>query len=236
MNSALFDLIAFDADDTLWHNERFYRMGRERFRQMLAVYGVDSASDARLDAIEVRNLPYYGYGVMSFILSLIESGIELTGGRFSPSDVHGLLELGKEMLSADVEVYAHVVEALAALQPRYPLMLITKGEPTNQWSKINRSGIANYFQHIEVVHDKSPAVYTAVLDKHRLQPERFLMVGNSMRSDILPVLGLGSWAVYVPNELTWAHEHVEPSSVNHRRMFTIQHLGELPDLLQQISA
>lgn len=232
----MFDLIAFDADDTLWHNERFYRMGRERFRQMLAAYGVDTASDERLDSIEVRNLPYYGYGVMSFVLSLIESGIELTDGRFRSSDVRRLLELGKEMLSADVEVYEDVADTLAALHPRYPLMLITKGEPTNQLSKINRSGIANFFQHIEVVPEKNLAVYAAVLEKYRLQPERFLMVGNSMRSDILPVLGLGSWAVHVPNELTWAHEHAEPPPADHRRMFTIHHLGELPELLQRISS
>lgn len=158
----MLELIAFDADDTLWHNERLYRMGRERFRGMLAAYGVDSASDERLDTIEVRNLPYYGYGVMSFILSLIESGIELTGGRFSTADVGRLLELGKEMLDADVEIFEHVQETLGALSGRYSLMLITKGEPNNQLAKIGRSGIADYFRHIEVVHDKSPATRLAI--------------------------------------------------------------------------
>lgn len=234
MNLSLFDLIAFDADDTLWHNERYYRLGRERFRAILAGYGVDPAGDERLDAIEVRNLPYYGYGVMSFILSLVEAAIELTDGRFRADDVGRLLALGKEMLGANVEIYERVVETLAELSDKYPLMLITKGEPTHQHAKIERSGIAGYFRHIEVLHDKSPATYAAVLERYQLAPERFMMVGNSMRSDILPVLHLGSWAVYVPNEMTWAHEHAEQPSTNHQRMYTINHLAELPGLLSKI--
>lgn len=234
MNSSLFDLIAFDADDTLWHNERYYRMGRERLRSMLASYGVDLANDEPFDAVEVRNLPYYGYGVMSFILSLIESAIELTDGRFQTSDVERLLALGKEMLSANVEIYERVAETLAEVSNKYPLMLITKGESTHQYSKIERSGIAGYFRHIEVVHDKSPAIYASVLERLQLQPERFMMIGNSMRSDILPVLQLGSWAVYVPNEMTWVHEHSEQPPANRQRMYTIDRLAELPGLLNKI--
>lgn len=230
----MLDLIAFDADDTLWHNERYYRMGRDRFRAMLLRYGVNSASDSRLDEIEIRNLPYYGYGVMSFVLSLIESGIELTDGRFSIEDVSALLKLGKEMLDAEVELYDHVPETLAQLSETYPLMLITKGEPNNQIAKIARSGIDHLFRHIEVVHDKKPATYAKLLTRAGVQPERFLMVGNSIRSDILPVLELGGWAVYIPNDLTWAHEHLEIANHAYPRLFEIAGISELPGILTQI--
>jgi len=229
-----FDLIAFDADDTLWHNERLYRMGRERFRLMLAKYQVADPSDSRLDEIEIRNLPYYGYGVMSFVLSLIESGIELTGGRFSSADVQALIELGKEMLDADVQLFEHAVETLARLAEAYPLMLITKGEPNNQLAKVARSGIAQFFRHVEIVPDKKTNTYAAILERLNVAVERFLMVGNSMRSDILPVLELGGWAVYIPHELTWAHEQIEPPEGCCQRMFELKNLGELPGLLERL--
>ena len=229
-----FDLIAFDADDTLWHNERLYRMGRERFRRLLTKYQIAEPSDGRLDEIEIRNLPYYGYGVMSFVLSLIESGIELTAGQFSSADVKALIALGKEMLDADVQLFEHAVEILASLYETYPLMLITKGEPNNQLAKVARSGIAQYFRHIEVVHDKKRDTYAAILERLDVAAERFLMVGNSLRSDILPVLELGGWAVYIPHELTWAHEQIELPEDCCQRMFELENLGELPGWLESL--
>ena len=231
----MFDLIAFDADDTLWHNERYYRMGRERFRRILTRYEITDASDERLDEIEVRNLPLYGYGVMSFVLSLIESGITLTGGRFASDDVSELIALGKEMLTAEVELYEHVEETLRKLSAEFPLMLITKGEATNQHAKIARSGIAECFRYIEVVHDKKPATYGAIIQRLGVPPEKFLMVGNSIRSDILPVIEIGGWAALIPNALTWAHEVVEPEQGCCPRMVELASLGDLPGWIKSFN-
>lgn len=231
----MFSLIAFDADDTLWHNERLYHQGRDRFRQILAKYGIDGVDDARVDAVEVRNLPYYGYGVMSFILSLIEAGIELTGGQLRSEDVLALLDLGKEMLRAEVQVYDGVAETLAALFTEYPLMLITKGDLFHQQFKVTASGLEGYFNHIEVVSKKDPATYRDILDRHEIEAENFLMVGNSLRSDVLPVLALGGWGVLVPNELTWAHEDSDPPADSNERYFEIEHLDQLPGLLARLS-
>ena len=230
----MFSLIAFDADDTLWHNERLYHHGRERFRQLLAEYGIDGVDDARVDAVEVRNLPYYGYGVMSFILSLIEAGIELTAGRLRSEDVQALLDLGKEMLRAEVEVYDGVADTLAALSADYPLMLITKGDLFHQQFKVAGSGLEGYFSHVEVVSQKDASTYADILDRHGVDPEKFLMVGNSLRSDVLPVLELGGWGVLVPNELTWSHESGDLPVDAGERFFEVAGIEQLPGLLAQI--
>jgi len=229
-----FDLIAFDADDTLWHNESLYQRGRERFRELLAKYAIPAVADSQIDAIEIRNLPYYGYGAMSFVLSLIEAGIRLTNGEFSSSDVLALLDYGKEMLGAEVELFAHAEETLARVSAWHPLMLITKGDLNHQLSKVKRSGLKDYFQNIEVVSDKTSADYAAILKRLNIPAERFLMIGNSLRSDILPVLELGGWAIYIPQQITWAHEHSETPAGYGQRMTQAAHLGQLPKLIQSL--
>ena len=229
----ILDLIAFDADDTLWHNESLYQGGRERFRELLAKYAISHVVDAQIDAIEVSNLPYYGYGAMSFVLSLIEAGIRLTDGRFSSSDVLALLDYGKQMLAADVELFANAAETLASLSDSFPLTLITKGDLNHQLSKVSRSGLKAYFRHIEVVSDKTSATYGSILERLSIPAERFLMIGNSLRSDILPVLELGGWAVYIPQQVAWSHEQVELPAGNTQRFIQASHLGRLPDLIQR---
>jgi putative hydrolase of the HAD superfamily len=226
-----FDLIAFDADDTLWVNEPLYRMGRERFSHLMQKYGPLEDLDALADELEIDNLKYYGYGAVSFVISLIESAIKWTEGRVSAADIQGLIDLSKEMIEADLPLLDGVESTVAALAADFPLMLITKGDLLHQQMKVDRSGLAPYFRYVEVVSEKSPPTYAAILERLGVEPARFLMVGNSMRSDILPVLDIGAWAAYVPNDMTWAHEVVEPQKPPQERYFEIQSLTALPGLI-----
>ncbi len=229
-----FDIIAFDADDTLWHNEHLYADAQARLRQLLSPYHDPAWIDAQLYQTEMRNMQHFGYGIKAFALSMIETAVELTEGRISGSEIKTILDTAKAMMTADVELLEHVAETVAALAARYPLMIITKGDLLDQESKVARSGLAACFQHVEVVTDKNRASYTTLLQRHALAPERFLMVGNSLRSDILPVLELGASAVYVPYHLTWAHEVVDPPPAGQPGFYKIAHLGELPGLLEKL--
>ncbi len=238
MPNRLIDLIAFDADDTLWHNERSYRDGRDRFCRLLAAAGVELDADeveTHVNRTELVNLPYYGYGVSSFALSLIETAIELTHGRITGGDLREIIQVAKEMLTEDVEVFPHVADVLARLAASYPLMLITKGDLLHQTSKIDRSGLRDRFRFVEVVSRKDVATYAAILSRHAIDPSRFLMVGNSLRSDVVPVLELGGWAAHVPADLSWSHEHVDLPDAIKRRYLEVAALDRLPDLVGRMS-
>jgi putative hydrolase of the HAD superfamily len=204
----MFDLIAFDADDTLWHTEDLYVGTQDRFKQLLAPYHSAEWIDRKLFDTEMRNLGVFGYGIKGFVLSMIETAIELTEGRISGTEIQRLIDMGREMLSADIRLLAGVAETVAALSERYPLMIITKGDLFDQETKIARSGLGPHFKHVEIVSDKTEASYAALLRRHGVAPQCFLMIGNSLRSDILPVVALGARAVYIPYHLTWAHEQV----------------------------
>ncbi|MFN2198686.1 MAG: HAD family hydrolase [Anaerolineales bacterium] len=229
-------LIAFDADDTLWENEALYHRGRARFRALLAPYGIAQVSDEALDEIEIGNLPLYGYGVMGFVLSLIEAAVKITDGRVTGAEVEQLLDLGKEMLGAEVVLFEHVEGVLRRLREQYPLMLITKGDLNHQQSKVSRSGLQENFRYVEVVSEKNPEIYAEIFQRRGCAPENILMVGNSLRSDILPVLALGSMAVYIPQALNWTHESAEAPDGTDGRFFELPHIGLLPELLEQITA
>ncbi len=231
---SLFDFIAFDADDTLWHNERLYAEAQSKFKQLLAHYHDPAWIEERLYQTETRNLKHFGYGLKAFALSMIETAIELTEGRIEGRDILLLIDEAKAMLNAEVELLEHAAETVAHLAATHPLMLITKGDLLDQESKIARSGLALHFRHVEIVSDKTAASYTALLKKYAIAPRRFLMVGNSLRSDILPVLELGGWAVYVPHSHTWAHEMAEPPPAGHPGFYQLEHLGRLPELLAQL--
>lgn len=230
----MFDCIAFDADDTLWHNEHLYLTTIEAFSQLLAPYAPAERSAARLREAEVANLGCYGYGIKAFTLSLIETAIELSDGRITGHEIGKIIGLARGMLAADVELLEHAEDTVRTLSASYPLMIITKGDPLDQGAKVARSGLAGYFRHVEVVCEKTRDIYADLLSKHRLAPERFLMVGNSLRSDILPVIALGGRAVYVPYRTTWAHEHAEPTEEERTRYYEIAHLGLLPSLLERL--
>jgi putative hydrolase of the HAD superfamily len=232
-----FDLIAFDGDDTLWHNERSYRDGRERFRQLLAASGVDlddEQIEAHVNRTELANIEFYGYGVSSFILSLLETAIDVTGGGVSGEHLRGLIDLAKHMLTEPIELFPGAREAVAAMAARHRLVLITKGDLLHQTSKLERSGLRRYFRYVEVVSHKTAAVYSEILSRHGVSPDRFLMVGNSLRSDVLPVIEAGGRAVYVPASLSWAHEHAEVPQSARDRLFELETVDALPALVRRL--
>jgi putative hydrolase of the HAD superfamily len=225
-----FDLIAFDADDTLWHSEGVFVVSQEMFRNLLQPYLDNGADvDASLAATERRNLEHFGYGVKGFTLSMIETAIEVTDGRVTARELGALVERGKEMMAHPVELLPGVAETLALLSPRYHLALISKGDLLHQEQKLARSGLADLFEDVEILSEKDEAAYRRLLRRFGVEPSRFLMVGNSLRSDILPVLALGGNAVHIPHEYLWAHEHVE----GHVDVPTLRSMEELPAWLEQ---
>ena len=229
-----FEVIGFDGDDTLWHNERLYANAQAKFKELLACYHNPEWVGERLYQAEVRNLPHFGYGIKAFTLSMIETAVELTEGRITGSDVQTIIDTAKEMLAAEIELLEHVPDTIGRLANSYTLILITKGDLRDQETKIARSGLDSYFRLIEIVSDKCPESYSRLLRRHMISPERFLMVGNSMRSDILPVLALGASAVYVPYHLTWMHEVSDSPPGDRPGFYEIEHLGLLPDLLEKL--
>ena len=229
-----FDLIAFDADDTLWHNETLYAKAQGKLRELLSRYVEGKTVDQRLYQTEMSNLQYYGYGIKSFTLSMIETAVELTRGRIEGAEVLQIIGLAKEMLTSEVQLFDHAEETVRQLASSYELMMITKGDLLDQQSKLSRSGIGDCFRYVEIVSQKTQGTYEALLAKYKIEPQRFLMVGNSLKSDILPVLAIGGYAVYVPYHLTWAHEIVDGQHARRDGYFELEHLGQLPQLIERL--
>ncbi len=236
MTTAQFDLIAFDADDTLWHSENLYEAAENDFVEICSAYANAELARAGLHQTEVRNLPLYGYGVKAFVLSMTETLIGLSEGRATAGEIARLLARGKEMLSAEVHLLDGTAAVLEELACGFPLMVITKGDLGHQASKLARSGLAPFFKYVEIVVDKSPDVYRDLLTKHGFDPRRVLMVGNSPRSDILPMLELGGWGVWVPYRILWAHEHAHLSDNLGPRFREIDRIGDLPRLIRELTA
>jgi putative hydrolase of the HAD superfamily len=230
----MIEVIGFDADDTLWQNEILYSQAKRQFAELLSADQDPQRIEHRLDEIESENIRYYGYGIKSFALSMLETAAEIIQGRVVGKEFHQTIDIIKRMLTAEVQQFEHAEETLAALSAKYPLMLITKGDYVEQTRKIERSGLGQYFRYIEIVVDKTAEYYRQVLQKYNLDPQRFIMVGNSLRSDILPVLELGGQAVYIPFAQTWAHEVVEKPPAEMPGYFEIEHLGQLPALLDSL--
>jgi putative hydrolase of the HAD superfamily len=230
------EVVAFDGDDTLWHNERIFAEAQAGFRALLAAFHPPEWIDARLADAEKRNLPHFGYGIKGFALSMIETAIELTEGRVDSRDIRHILDMARRMLGAEVELLDHVVETVADVAAGHRLMLITKGDLHDQERKVQRSGLGTHFADVEVVSEKDPGTYSALLRRHGLAAERFLMVGNSLRSDVLPVLEVGGNAVHIPYALTWSHEEADPPPRDHPRVHSLEHIGQLPGLLRKIEA
>ena len=230
----MIELLALDADDTLWHNEPLYTSTREQFNALLSRYEPDGVADDRLYEIEMRNLEHFGYGVKGFVLSMIETAIELTGGRLENADVRTIIDWGRHMLASPVELLEGVKEAVEDLAERYPMILLTKGDLLHQETKLARSGLGPLFKGIEIVSEKNAHVYRSVMKQYAVPGERFVMVGNSLRSDILPVLEAGGHAVYVPYEVSWIHERVSDEALADAQFHRIAHMRELPALLEQL--
>lgn len=226
------DLVALDADDTLWHNEPMYTSARERFCALLSRYEPAGIPDERLYQVEMRNLQHFGYGVKGFVLSMIETAIELTDGRLESGDVRAIIGFGHEMLAAPVTLLEGVRDAIEELAVSFPLILITKGDLLHQETKLAGSGLGHLFTGIEIVSEKTADLYRRVMRRRGVEPSRFVMVGNSLRSDILPALEAGAHAVYIPYEGTWIHEHVATEHLRDAAYHEIAAIRELPALLR----
>ncbi|NLG73684.1 MAG: HAD family hydrolase [Chloroflexi bacterium] len=232
----MLDVIAFDADDTLWHTELYYRQAEQRYLAMLAACGVSTEDAlAALHRLEIDNLVYFGYGIRGFILSMIEAAIQVSAGRVSTSDIQEMIELGRGMTGHEIRLLDGVRETLDSLTGRR-LMLITKGDTLDQESKIRRSGLAGYFPLVEIVLDKTPEAYASVFARHSIDPTRFVMVGNSLRSDIAPVLALGGYAVHIPYPDSWAHESAADLPADRSRFFEISSMHQLGEVIAKIEA
>jgi putative hydrolase of the HAD superfamily len=229
------DLIAFDADDTLWHTETLYIQVQENLKQVLSSYIDPAIVDEALFQTEMRNLPDYGYGIKSFTLSQIETAIDLTEGRITGSDIKKILDQAKSMINAEVQLLDFTRETVTALADAYPLMIVTKGDLLDQEAKIERSGLKPCFRYIEIVSDKTCTGYTSLLAKYQIDPAHFLMVGNSLRSDILPVIEMGGQAVFIPYHLTWEHENVAIPPDCQGRFHELEHIGLLPELIAKLN-
>ncbi len=228
-----FQMLAFDADDTLWHNERLYVAAQAQFSQIMSRYYDPTQVEERLFRTESRNLEPFGYGIKAFALSMIETAIELTEGQIPGSELMNIIEIAKHMLSAEVELLPGVAETVPLLAAEYPLMIITKGDLLDQERKINKSGLKAYFQEVEIVSDKSRQGYEAILQRHQIDPHRLLMVGNSLKSDILPILELGGRGVYIPYETTWLHEMADVPT-GQEGFFSLENFAQLPGLIHQL--
>ncbi len=204
--------VGLDADDTLWHSENHFVVTEDRFRALLEPWLDPSETAERLLARERHNLAVFGYGIKGFTLSMIETAIEASGATIDASAIGRIVEWGKEMLAHPVELLPGVAETVERLRSHYRLVLVTKGDLFHQESKIAESGLAEYFEAVEIVSDKSPEHYRRVLQRNRIEPGEFCMVGNSARSDVLPVIELGGRGVHIPYHVTWAHELVVDDS------------------------
>ena len=227
-------VIGFDADDTLWHNESIFERSHERYRALLAHYHDTATVDRTLFATEMRNLDLYGYGVKGFTLSAIETAIQLTAGKISATEIRELIDLGRDMLAHPVDLLDGAADILAALAPQHRLLLITKGDLRDQERKLAKSNLAVHFRAIEIVSDKNADTYATIFRRHAIAPERFLMVGNSIKSDILPVLALGGAGAHVPYHLLWAAEHVEELPNAEGRFFELKSLRELTAVIGRL--
>ena len=225
--------IGFDADDTLWHNETCFHMTQTRFAALLADSADPDHLSERLEAAERRNLGHYGYGVKGFVLSMIETAIEVTEGRVPATVIAEIMQAGRDMLAHRVDLLPHARTTIAALAADFRVLIITKGDLLDQERKVAQSGLGDLVHGVEIVSDKTPAAYHSIFARHGHGADRAMMVGNSLKSDVLPALAAGAWGIYVPHGLTWALERADPPQ-NAPRFRTISDLGDLPALLRAL--
>ncbi|MDB4121326.1 HAD family hydrolase [bacterium] len=224
-------VIGFDADDTLWVNETYFREAEKNFTNLLSQYETPNKIDQELFRMEMDNLPLYGYGVKAFTLSMVESALELSNYNISTKTIEAILNIGKDMLNKPVELLEGVEEVLKVISKKYRLILATKGDLLDQEQKLEKSGLTDYFHHIEVLSDKKEANYSKLLNHLDINPSEFLMIGNSLKSDILPLVNIKAHAIHVPFHTTWAHEEVTEEETNGKNYKTINSLTSLLKLL-----
>jgi putative hydrolase of the HAD superfamily len=228
------DLVAFDADDTLWHNLIHFDAAEREFGEMFSDCLPAEEATARIMAAERRNIPVYGFGVKSFTLSMIETAIEISGGKIESARISKLIDMGRGMLGHDIELLPHAEDSLKALHGEFKLLLITKGDLHHQERKVLASGLAHYFEGIEIVSDKKPHTYEKICKRYGSLPSRTLMAGNSIKSDVLPMIEAGGYGVYVPFEILWGHEH-EDVPPDTPRFFEVKDLTEMEALILKLN-
>ena len=225
-----FSMIAFDADDTLWENERFFRVTQERFIGLLADYAPADCLAERLLAAERRNLGRYGFGIKGFVLSMIETALDVTEDRVPASVIRELIAAGQDMLAHPIHLLNGAEETIRALAETREIVLVTKGDLLDQERKLAQSGLGDLFSGVEIVSDKTPAVYTDIFSRHQTAPDAAIMIGNSLKSDVIPPIEAGAWGVHIPHEHTWEIERAD-APTDHPRFRALDNLGQLPDLL-----
>lgn len=223
--------IAFDADDTLWHNERIFLSTKDKFTALLAEFHDKIYIERHLDATETKNIKHFGYGVKGFTLSMIETACELTEGRITGDKIKDIISLAKEMLASPIDVLDGVEDAIKALSREFRLMCITKGDLLDQETKLARSGLGEYFDALEIVPRKTAETYENILKRHKIDKNEFVMVGNSLRSDILPVIEIGAKAVFIPYESEWFHEAVSAEELEGKIFARLDEIAALPPLI-----
>lgn len=224
-------VIGFDADDTLWVNETYFREVEDKFAKILEDYEVNDRAVQELFKVEIRNLGRYGYGVKGFVLSMIECALDLSNHTLPQTSISEIINLGKEMIEYPIELLPDVVDVISRLKDEYRLIVVTKGDLLDQERKLQRSEIAHYFHHVEIVHEKEEANYLRLLRQQDIDPKEFLMVGNSLKSDVLPVVGIGAQAVHIPFHTTWQHEEAESQSQENADYLTLSSIADLPGYL-----
>jgi putative hydrolase of the HAD superfamily len=222
--------VGFDADDTLWQNEAFFRLTQAHFQALLADYASPEHLAERLLAAERRNLGQYGFGIKGFVLSMIETAIEVTQGRVAASVIAEIMAAGRDMLAHPIELLPHAQEAVLAAAADHQVLLITKGDLLDQERKLAQSGLGDLFHGVEIVSDKTPETYVRIFARHGGRADRALMVGNSLKSDVLPVIAAGGYGVHIPHGETWALEYAEPPTGN-PRFHSLADLAGLESLL-----
>jgi len=227
-------LVGFDADDTLWKSEDYYREAQATFECIVGAYVDLGDVGARLYAVEKRNLALLGYGVKGMLLSMVEAAVEITEARISAADLQRIVGLGKSLLQHPVELLPGVRAAVERVSSDYPVVLITKGDLFHQEAKVRESGLADLFRRIEIVSEKDARTYGRLFEEFGVAPSRFLMVGNSLRSDIAPVLELGGWGVHVPYHVTWAHEADAEVRQGRERMRSVADIDGLAAAVREI--
>ena len=224
-------IIAFDADDTLWHNEPYFDEAQERFCVLFQDYASHQDILGLILNHQVNNLPLYGFGIKAFTLSMIETALELTNHEISGKGIEQILAIGKNLLQKPVELLPNVISVLEQLKGKYKLVVATKGDLKDQHRKLHDSGIGAFFHHIEVMSDKTELDYKKMLGRLDCQPEDFLMIGNSLKSDVLPILNIGGYAIHIPYHTTWEFEKID-FEIEHKNFNTITNLSELFDILK----
>ncbi|WP_321288319.1 HAD family hydrolase [uncultured Sunxiuqinia sp.] len=220
-------VIAFDADDTLWENENFFREAEQQFCELLKAYQPSDQIMEQLFKVEVQNMEIYGYGIKAFILSLVETSLLISDRKVRSEEVEAIINIGKTMLNKDVVLLDGIRDVLEELAPNYRLVLATKGDLLDQERKLKKSGLLNYFHHIEVMTHKKEANYESLLDHLDIEARHFMMIGNSLKSDVLPVINLGGTAVHVPYYTTWVLEQMNPEDIKSDRFFELKEIRDV---------